>query len=66
MTHGPMLAKRSKRELPPSSTRYGRILLMLEEIREQNRATVEAVFATRQEIVGLFESRALTRNAERT
>ncbi len=52
-----MPAKRSKREVPPSSTRYGRVLIMLEEIREQNKATIEAVFATTAALEKKFESR---------
>lgn len=34
-------------EKPPSATEEGRFTILLEEMREQNRATIEAVFAVK-------------------
>lgn len=39
------MATRKKRQRPPSSTATGRLAILLEDIRDQNRATLEAVHA---------------------
>ena len=37
-----------KRQPKTSSTQMGRVLILLEEMREQNHATIEAVFSSEQ------------------
>jgi len=52
---GPRKPKRPER--PPSSTATGRMTLLLEQIQEQNRATIEAVFALEQRLEAKWEVR---------
>ena len=59
---GPRKPKRPER--PPSSTATGRMTLLLEEIQEQNRATIEAVFALEHRLEAKWEGRVAKLEAE--
>lgn len=57
-------AQSSRVERPPSETEEGRFTLLLEEMREQNRATIEAVFAVKvglERRIDQFEQRTESR-----
>ena len=49
--------KKTPRRRSPAETPIGRVTILLEQIQEQNRATIEAVFASEQRIRRDFEAR---------
>ncbi len=42
--------KKTPRERPPASTAKSRFTILMEAMEQQNRATIEAVFSTRDEL----------------
>jgi chromosome segregation ATPase len=49
--------KKTPRKRSPAETPTGRVTILLEQIQEQNRATIEAVFASEQRIRRDFDAR---------
>jgi hypothetical protein len=47
------------RSRPPSATKLGRIEVLLEDMRAQNRATIEAVLSTRQALEAKLDAQRL-------